>query len=368
MTQAAATAPATTTTESANDADTGGSFLDGLVGTPPNGDTGAAPNAAPAVETKPPADATPEEAEKQARAQRGEERREKLSAVHKEAQARRERARRQEERANATVHQAEQRLADLQRRAAELDAREKKHAELERLLDEDPEAAIEAIAQRKGKRGDDLFESWTRQRLNGGKRDPSELAAAALEENRKLRADLDEREKRHEAERQKERTEAEARELHSTIDHYVTLIENVRKYDTDRTARPNSAAERPTRMRQLAIAGYQDAAKKGYDLRSQATAVAVADAIEAALAEENSERFAALGIERGSGNPSGLGAANPAGTGNPASAPPVAGTPRTITNARAASAGSVKRELSSRERAEVGGGMLIEAFPSLRTR
>lgn len=74
--------------------------------------------------------------------------------------------------------------AELEKRQADID-------ELTKLLDEDVDKFADALARRKNLKKDDIYDRWTRQRLNGGVPAPEDQISRASGETEKLRKELE---------------------------------------------------------------------------------------------------------------------------------------------------------------------------------
>lgn len=75
---------------------------------------------------------------------------------------------------------------------AELDKRQADIDELMKLFDEDADKFVDAIARKKNLKKEDLYDKWTRQRLNGGVPAPEDQIARGNSETEKLRKEIEE--------------------------------------------------------------------------------------------------------------------------------------------------------------------------------
>lgn len=100
-------------------------------------------------------------------------------------------------------------------RASELDKRQAEIDELLKLLDEDADKFVDALARRKNLKKDDIYDRWTRQRLNGGAPAAEDLIHKSNSETEKLRKELEElkqAQKAKEDEAKKQAEEAQKRQ------------------------------------------------------------------------------------------------------------------------------------------------------------
>jgi hypothetical protein len=98
-------------------------------------------------------------------------------------------------------------MSDLEKRQAEIDA-------LAKLLDDDADQFVDAIAKKKGLSKDAIYDKWTRQKLNGGTPAPEDMIQKSNAETEALKKKLEEieaREKAKEEESKKAKEEAEQR-------------------------------------------------------------------------------------------------------------------------------------------------------------
>ncbi len=77
-------------------------------------------------------------------------------------------------------------------RSAALEARNAELAKLEKLLDEDEEAFLEAVAARRKTTSAEFYDKLTRRRLNGGVRAPEDMVADVRAEHEQTRKELEE--------------------------------------------------------------------------------------------------------------------------------------------------------------------------------
>jgi hypothetical protein len=102
---------------------------------------------------------------------------------------------------------ATSRMTDLEKRQADIDA-------LVKLLDDDADQFVDAIAKRKGLSKDAIYDKWTRQKLNGGVTAPEDLIHKSNAETEKIRKELEELKAEKQAEKEaaeKAKEEAEQR-------------------------------------------------------------------------------------------------------------------------------------------------------------
>lgn len=93
---------------------------------------------------------------------------------------------------------------------AELDKRQKDIDELMKLFDEDADKFVDAIARKKNQKKEDVYDRWTRQRLNGGVPAAEDQIARTNSEAERVRKEFEEYKAAQEA-KEKEKSETEAK-------------------------------------------------------------------------------------------------------------------------------------------------------------
>lgn len=234
-------------------------------------------------------------------------------------------------------------------------ARLEKGLELVRLMQDNPEKALEELASMSGSNSDEFYERLTTQRLSGGEV-PEETPA--MREIKRLREELaqkdqlaKERDERLSQERQQAQFQAE-------VTSYVKEMCSIPDVEEYAQKWPNLAAMRPDILE--ARSNY--AVKWAIENSPNSTLVEVADALDEIVGEEYNFALKRLGGIRGSGTPSEE--VKPEGLGNPAQAKPKSVT---LTNNDAAVSSRRVAHMSRQDRMKAAASALPDLVAMLNS-
>lgn len=191
------------------------------------------------------------------------------------------RVREKEEKAKSAIQSA---------RKAEQEAKQLK-ADLEQLADDiasNPVEAIYAIAERAGVDPDQLYERIVRSKVSQG------IDSPEMQEIKRLRKELAEREKKETELEKKQREEQAQKAREAQVSQLVNTAVNIRNSEEYKAKFPHLSVLKPARVEQAVREGIDWAVKNKPDM----TFPQLLEALEEVHAEEHNELLQALGATR----------------------------------------------------------------------
>jgi hypothetical protein len=167
---------------------------------------------------------------------------ERLSAGFAKLERQRRAVARDEERIKAESERLQAQLAEFEStRTSKMSDLEKRQADIDalvKLLEDDADQFVDAIAKKKGLSKDAIYDKWTRQKLNGGVTAPEDMIQKSNAETEALKKKLEEfeaREKAKEEAAKKQADEAEQRkQLEQAVAHenagFIKHVKEAGKY------------------------------------------------------------------------------------------------------------------------------------------